>query len=187
MWQERARQLDRDVEAMTNPYTGKQSEWLNGLQKRYRSVANGICMAGTTGPGEAPTEKCEGPIGYRHAISERHVRLIADGGNMIGANKESGSFAVWSEQREALQRVPVSRFIAGKWACQRHDERFAGIDANRIDLSDPENLFKAVYRVVLRQAAKIPDINCPCAASVSANPPSRPACPTPEGDNRCDG
>lgn len=33
-----------------------------------------------------------------------------------------------------------------------HDERFAGIDAERIDPSDPENLLKAVYRVVLRQS-----------------------------------
>lgn len=55
------------------------------------------------------------------------------------------------EKYEGLGRVAISRFSAGKWSCQKHDEMFRGIDAKRIDLTDPENLFKAVYRVVLRQ------------------------------------
>ena len=80
------------------------------------------------------------------------MALIADDENIIRANKEIGSFEVWSEQYDELQRVPISRFSAGKWACQRHDERFPGVDTKQIDLSDPENLFKAFYRTVLRHS-----------------------------------
>ena len=133
---------------MENPYNEEQRTWLNDLRESYRLVANGVCMAKMWG--DSPAEACEGPIGGRHAISKGHLRLIADAKNEIRANKENGSFAVWSEQYEELERVPSSRFSAGKWACQRHDARFAGIDAEQIDLSNPENLFKAVYRVVLR-------------------------------------
>ena len=101
---------------------------------------------------EEPEDTCEGPIGQRHAIAKRHLRLIAEGNNReIRANKEIGAFEKWSEQYDALQRVAISQFSAGKWSCQKHDERFAGIDAEHIDLSEPENLFKAVYRVVVRQ------------------------------------
>ena len=100
--------------------------------------------------GERPAEACEGPIGDRHAISRSHLRLIAEDENKIRANKEIRSFAAWSEQYEELQGVPISRFSAGKWACQKHDAMFAGIDAKRIDLSEQENLFKVVFRVVLR-------------------------------------
>ena len=134
---------------MENPYNEEQCAWLNDLRGHYRQVMNGICMVAISG--ESPAEACEGQIGYRHAISESHLRLIADTENKIRANKEIGSFEVWSEQYEELQRVPISRFSAGKWACQKHDTRFTGIDARRIDLSKPENLFKAVYRAVLRQ------------------------------------
>ena len=133
---------------MENPYNEEQRKWLLDRQEHYRQVMNGVCMARVGG--DSPAEACEGPIGYRHAISERHLRLIADAEKKIRANKEIGSFAVWSEQYEELERVPISRFSAGKWACQRHDARFPGIDAKQIDLSNPENLFKAVYRVVLR-------------------------------------
>ena len=134
---------------MQNPYNEEQRQYLRDRQEHYRQVMNGICMA-TVGD-DSPADACEGQIGYRHAISERHLRLIADAENKIRANKEIGSFAVWSEQYEELQRVPISRFSAGKWACQKHDARFPGIDGARINLSEPENLFKAVYRVVLRQ------------------------------------
>ena len=133
---------------MENPYNEEQRKWLLDRQEHYRQVMNGVCMAKVGG--DSPAEACEGEVGYRHAISERHLGLIADAKKEIRANKEIGSFAVWSEQYEDLERVPISRFSAGKWACQRHDARFPGIDAKQIDLSDPENLFKAVYRVVLR-------------------------------------
>ena len=132
---------------MKNPYNEEQLKWLRDRQKHYRQVMNGVCMA--QGGGDSPAEACEGQIGYRHAISERHLRLIADAESKIRANKEIGSFAVWAEQYEYLQPVPISRFSAGKWACQKHDARFPGIDAEQVDLSNPENLFKAVYRVVL--------------------------------------
>ena len=133
---------------MENPYNEEQRKWLLDRQEHYRQVMNGLCMARVGS--DSPAEACEGEIGYRHAISERHLRLIADAERKIRANKEIGSFEVWSEQYADLERVPIGRFSAGKWACQRHDARFAGIDAKQIDLSNPENLFKAVYRVVLR-------------------------------------
>ncbi len=133
---------------MENPYNEEQRKWLLDRQEHYRQVMNGLCMARVGG--DSPAEACEGEIGYRHAISERHLRLIADTEKKIRANKEISSFEVWSEQYEDLEQVPISRFSAGKWACQRHDARFPGIDAKQIDLSNPENLFKAVYRVVLR-------------------------------------
>ena len=136
---------------MKNPYSAEQSKWLDELRKSYRSLTNGVCMATIRAGDESPTDPCEGPIGYRHAIAKRHLKLIADIENRIRANTEIGSFTVWPEQYDELQRVPISRFSAGKWSCQKHDQRFAGIDAQRIDLSDPENLFKAIYRVVLRQ------------------------------------
>lgn len=133
---------------MKTPYSEEQRAGLNEREEIYRRIMNGVCM--TQVGGDSPAEACEGQIGYRHAISERHLRLIADTEKKIRANKEIGSFAVWAEQYDELQRVPVSRFSAGKWACQRHDARFPGIDAKQIYLSNPENLFKAVYRVVVR-------------------------------------
>ena len=87
----------------------------------------------------------------RQTLAKRRLRLIADAENRIRANREIGPFTAWQEQYDDLQRVSISRFSAGRWSCQRRDQRFAGIDAQRIDLSKPENLFKAVYRVVLRQ------------------------------------
>lgn len=137
---------------MKNPYTEEQRKWLSGLQEHYRLVTNGTCMAGIRVGGEASSDPCEGSIGYRHAIARRHLKLIADAANKIRANKEIGSFEAWSEQYDDLQPVPISRFSAGKWSCQKHDERFPRIDAERIDLSNSENLFKVVYRVVLRQS-----------------------------------
>ena len=134
---------------MKNPYNEEQRAWLTKLKEVYRQIMNGTCMAQVGD--DSPAEACEGQIGYRHAISERHLRLIADAEKKIRANKEIGQFEVWAEQYEELQSVPVSRFSAGKWACQKHDARFPGIDAEQIDLSNPENLFKAVYRVVLHQ------------------------------------
>ncbi len=134
---------------MRNPYNEEQRAWLNERKEVYRQIMNGTCM--TQVGGDSPAEGCEGQIGYRHAISERHLRLIADAESKIRANKEIGQFEVWAEQYEELQSVPISRFSAGKWACQKHDARFPGIDAEQIDLSNPENLFKAVYRVVLHQ------------------------------------
>ena len=134
---------------MKNPYNEEQRAWLTKLKEVYRQIMNDTCMAQVGD--DSPAEACEGQIGYRHAISERHLRLIADAEKKIRANKEIGQFEVWSEQYEELQSVPVSRFSAGKWACQKHDARFPGIDAEQIDLSNPENLFKAVYRVVLHQ------------------------------------
>ena len=122
------------------------------MKKHYdRWARSGVCMATIRTRYEEPAGACEGPIGYRHAIARRHLQLIADGTNHIRANKEIGSFEQWSRQYPELRSVPISRFSAGKWSCQKHDERFSGIDAEHIDLSDPENLFKAVYRVVLRQ------------------------------------
>lgn len=146
-----------DEESTTgeNPYNDEQRKWLDGLKKTYdRIVAKGICMATIGTHDEAPTEPCEGKIGRRHAIARRHLKLIAertDGGTKIRANKEYKTFMESSRELEDFQLVPVSEFSAGRWACQRHDEIFAEIDAQRIDLSEPENLFKAVYRVVVSQ------------------------------------
>ena len=135
---------------MKNPYNADQRKWLDKLQEHYRSVSDGVCMASIRAVDERQVDPCEGPIGNRHAIAKRHLRLIADADSLLRANKEVGSFAVWSQQYDNLQPVPISRFSAGRWSCQKHDQRFQGIDAQRIDLSEPENLFKAVYRVVLR-------------------------------------
>lgn len=147
-----------DEESITgkSPYNDEQRKWLDGLKKTYdRIVVEGICMATIRTHDEAPTEPCEGKIGRRHAIARRHLKLLiperTDDGTEIRANKDYKTFMEASRELEALQLVPVSEFSAGRWACQRHDEIFAGIDAQRIDLSEPENLFKAVYRVVVRQ------------------------------------
>ena len=126
---------------MKNPYNPDQISWLNDLRKRYRSVVNGMCMATFRLGDEVLPEPCEGPIGYRHAIARRHLNLIADCDGRIRANRETGTFAIWPERYDSLQLVPVSRISAGRWSCQRHDERFGGIDAQDIDLSEPENLF----------------------------------------------
>ena len=136
---------------MNNPYSPEQNRWLNDLQTHYRSVTKGICMATIRLGGESFTEPCEGPFGFRHAIAKRHLKLIADCNSQIRANRETGTFTKWPERYDDLQLVPISRFSAGRWSCQRHDERFGGIDAQEIDLLEPENLFKAVFRVVLRQ------------------------------------
>ena len=135
---------------MKNPYNAEQRRWLDKLQERHRSVFNGVCMASIRPADEHQADPCEGPIGNRHAIAKRHLRLIADADSLLRANKEVGSFAVWSQQYDNLQLVLIGRFSAGRWSCQKHDQRFQGIDAQRIDLSEPENLFKAIYRVVLR-------------------------------------
>ena len=145
---------DRESTTANNPYSEEQRKWLAGLREHYHTVTKGICMAAIKAVHEAPTESCEGRIGRRHAIAERHLKLIAENrgaGNTIRANKDYQSFAEWSGKYDELQPVPISQFSAGKWSCQKHDQRFAGVDAERIDFSDPENLFKAVYRVVLRQ------------------------------------
>ena len=97
-----------------------------------------------------PSES-EGPIGQRHAISKIHLKLIADSKFKIRANRDFTSFHESVERYESMQRVSISQFSASKWACQKHDQMFAGLDVNQIDLSDQEILFKAVYRVVLRQ------------------------------------
>ena len=139
---------------MRNLYNEEQRKWLTDLREHYRTVTNGICMAAIGAGHDTPTERCQGPIGRRHAIAERHLKLIAEdagGGNMIRANKEYQTFEEWSARHDELQPVPISQFTAEKWSCQRHDERFEGIDRQHIDLSEPENLFKVVYRVVLRQ------------------------------------
>lgn len=133
-----------------NPYSEEQSKWLEDFKNRYRLVANGTCMETINACGRNLAETCEGEIGFRHAISKCHLKLIADPENKIRANKENESFGVWTELHDDLQRVSTTRFSAGKWSCQKHDQRFEGIDVEYIDLSKPENLFKAVYRVVLR-------------------------------------
>ena len=137
---------------MNNPYTVEQRKYSKRLEEHYQQIACGLCMATVTRSGETRAANCDGPFGNRHAISRSHLRLIADGDSKIRANKEYRSFTVWSEQHDALQPVAISQFSAGKWSCQRHDDRFGGIDAKQIDLSNPENLFKAVFRVVLRQS-----------------------------------
>jgi len=100
--------------------------------------------------GKAVADACKGKIGNRHAIARRHLRVIADDNNEIRANREFASFEKWPEKYPRLQCVPITKFSAGKWSCQKHDERFAGIDSAQVNLSDPENLFKAIYRAVLR-------------------------------------
>ena len=137
---------------MKYPYSADQFAWLKSLEERYRSVQKGICMPSISPPGTDPLGKCAGRIGFRHAISETHLRLIASEDNKIRANKEIPGFGDWVEKYEGLKPLGISRFSAGKWSCQRHDEMFRGLDAKQIDLSDSENLFKAVYRVPLRQA-----------------------------------
>ena len=135
---------------MSKPYTSDQQAWLDQLHKHYERVSGGVCMATIRYKGGSPVDPCKGRIGNRHAIARRHLRLMADPNGQIRANREIASFEKWPDKYDRLQSVPISRFSAGKWSCQRHDERFAGIDSAQVDLSDPENLFKAIYRVVLR-------------------------------------
>lgn len=134
-------------------------------------MANGVCLAASIRYSEeSVTEPCEGPIGYRHAIAKRHLKLIADANGEIRANKDIETSAIWPEQYDELQPLHISRFSAGRWSCQRHDERFGGIDAEQIDLSDPECLFKAVHRVVLRQChLKTARWSAYCAATQSTD------------------
>jgi len=132
-------------------YDAEQRNFLKVIEGlRAPWVKTGICMATIRACNEKPADPCKGPIGYRHAIARRHLNLIADADNKIRANKDIDGFDIWPEQYPELQSVPISRFSAGKWSCQKHDERFAGIDAEHIDLSEPDNLFKTVYRIVLR-------------------------------------
>ena len=135
---------------MNKPYTQEEQAWLDQLQQQYSRIYGGVCMATIRYEGSASATPCEGEIGNRHAIAKRHLKLIADSGNKIRANREIASFEKWLEKYDGLQSVPISRFSAGRWSCQKHDERFAGIDAAKIDLAKPENLFKAIYRAVLR-------------------------------------
>ena len=120
------------------------------LLNRFKDVANGACMASFTYKGEALADPCDGIVGDRHAIAKNHLRLIADANDRVRANKAIATFDKYAVRYERLQRVPIKQFSAGRWACQKHDERFAGIDASRIDLANPENLFKAVYRAAAR-------------------------------------
>ncbi len=124
---------------MKNPYSAQQISWLNELQNHYRSVTNGVCMATIRSSEEGVAGSCEGPIGYRHAIAKRHLSLIANAESQIRANKDIETFASWPEQYEDLQLLPISRFSAGRWSCQHHDDRFGGVDAEQIDLTKPEN------------------------------------------------
>ena len=135
---------------MTKPYTPAEQAWVDQLQQHYDNVSGGVCMAAIRYSGTAPADPCEGKIGDRHAIARRHLRLVANTEDRIWANKEIASFEKWPEKYPVLQSVPITQFSAGKWSCQKHDERFAGIDSAQIDLSDSENLFKAIYRAVLR-------------------------------------
>lgn len=135
---------------MTEPHTSQEQALNERLLERYMDVANGACMASIAYKGQAPADPCDGIVGNRHAISKSHLRLIADAEDRIRANKAIASFDKFAERYERLQRVPISQFSAGNWACQKHDERFAGIDAPGIDLANPENLFKAVYRAAAR-------------------------------------
>ena len=137
---------------MISSYNAEQRKFLQDLRTHYNRWTNaGVCMAAIRMHNEEPAVACEGSIGNRHAIAERHLRLIANSENKIVANKEIGTFDKWTERYPELRPVSVGQFSTGRWACQKHDERFAGIDAEHIDLSNPENLFKAVYRVVVRQ------------------------------------
>ncbi len=129
----------------------RQEQVLNErLLKRYKEVAGDACMASIAYKGEAPADPCEGKIGKRHAIAKNHLRLITVSGDRIRANKAIASFDKFAERYDRLQRVPIRQFSAGNWSCQKHDERFAGIDAPRIDLANLENLFNAVYRAAAR-------------------------------------
>ena len=136
---------------MNHEYEKEYYLWMESLRNEYRRVTNGFCMFGSSNHEDIQTSDCSGEIGQRHAISRRHLRIIADNKNMIRAIKEIGAFDNCLEQYESMQLVPISQFSAGKWLCQKHDQMFAGLDTELIDLSNPENLFKAVYRVVLRQ------------------------------------
>ena len=101
---------------MRNPYNEEQRAWLNERKEVYRQIMNGTCM--TQVGGDSPAEDCEGRIGYRHAISERHLRLIADAEGKIRANKEIGQFEVWAEQDKA-QRWMKER----GWSSPMHPDR----------------------------------------------------------------
>ena len=138
---------------MTIPdYSSEQYEFLDELREEYRRIANGVCMAAIKFPSDKTESGCGGPIGSRHSISKNHLKILSDCDGKIRANKENGTFGNWIENHLALQLVPITQFSAGKWSCQKHDERFAEIDRLSIDLSKQENLFKIVYRVVLRHS-----------------------------------
>ena len=124
---------------------------VNALTDSYRNFVNGYCTPGNYSYDVNQPRECEGPIGRRHAISKIHLNLIADSESKVRANRDYISFHESVDQYESMLRVPIRQFSAGKWACQKHDQMFTGLDVTRIDLSDQEMLFKAVYRVVLRQ------------------------------------
>lgn len=138
---------------MTRPdYSSEQYKFLDELREEYHRISKGVCMAAIKFPSDKTESGCGGPIGSRHSISKNHLKILSDCDGKIRANKEIGEFGSWIENYHALQRVPINQFSAGKWSCQRHDERFAEIDRLCIDLSKQENLFKIVYRVVLRHS-----------------------------------
>lgn len=133
-------------------YSSEQYKFLDELREEYRRIVNGVCMAAIRFPTDKTESGCGGSIGSRHSISKNHLKIISDCNGNIRANKEIGTFGNWIEHYRAMQQVPISQFSAGKWSCQKHDERFSEIDRLSIDLSRQENLFKIVYRVVLRHS-----------------------------------
>ena len=123
------------------------------FKKRYNMIERGYCMLSNSALNFDQESDCEGEIGNRHAISRRHLKLIANDDvskNHIIATKEKRTFFEHAQHGDILQRTSINEFSSGRWACQVHDNYFKNLDAELIDLSDSENLFKAVCRVVFR-------------------------------------
>ena len=138
------------TQSMIEPHTREEQALNEQLLGQYKKVAAGACVASFKYGAGASADPCKGKVGNRHVIAKNHLRLIAEKEDCVRANKDIASFDKFAEQYDRLQLVPIRQFGAGKWACQRHDERFSGIDTLSIDLTNPENRFKAVYRAVAR-------------------------------------
>ena len=123
------------------------------LNDHYTKIEKGHCILSQTAINSDHANDCEGDIGSRHAISKRHLELIVDDDDCpdhFFATKEKRTFFEHEGRDSCLQPTSRKKFSSGKWACQKHDNIFKSLDAEQIDISEPENSFKAVCRVVFR-------------------------------------
>lgn len=68
----------KKLKVTNNPYSEEQFKWLEDFKNYYRLIANGTCMETINARGKNLVEACEGSMGFRHAISKRHLKLMAD-------------------------------------------------------------------------------------------------------------
>ena len=143
----------RNQLVMNRPQKEDEFAFEKCLNDQYTKIEKGYCMLSKTAINSDHANKCEGDIGSRHAISKRHLKFIVDDDDCPDhflATKEKRTFFKHEGRDGCLQPISRNKFSSGKWACQKHDDFFKSLDAEQIDISEPENSFKVVCRVVFR-------------------------------------